>query len=192
MKSGSKKSSAMKHINLKDYENAHANHDCRGSFEFKFSKNTPYPVDALGQIILPFVPYIACEECQTALPFPGWDDFLEKQISFHLIGNKKLLSKAQMRFLRLASDQTQADVADKIGMDRSLFNKKESESNEAHYFNASEQVQLKLLYSKILGIRKANFIYNNMIKLDENTERLTTLTESDFDEFLPLKSAYGK
>ena len=55
--------SLRKILKLKKFDYAHGSFDCKGSFDLNFSLNTPYPVDALGQIILPFLPHASCEEC---------------------------------------------------------------------------------------------------------------------------------
>jgi len=174
----------------KDYLDAHVDRECKGSFEFKVSEDVLYPVDALGPVLLPIVPHIACPVCNAAYPIPGWDEFLDKHLSIQLLANGRLLTTPQMRFLRMASGLTQVQVADRIDMERTLYNKKESESNHAHQFNTSEQVQLKLFFAKEMGITDVDFIYDHIIKLEEKPG-LVNLSRKEVEEFPPLKKALG-
>jgi len=169
MRSGKKNHVLEKkvHIHLKDYANAHKDVGCKGKWKIAFQFNTPFSVDALGFVQVPILPFVACESCKSAYIAPGFEEFLEKRIATQLVLNTGLLNKDQIRFLRLAFDLTQDDLAKTLGFaDRHYYAKMEAKKSQQS-MSPDKQVRLKLYYAKLLGIQDIDQIYE-MVQPDEN------------------------
>lgn len=136
-----------------DYTNHHVKNDCDGTWGVMHSTNVPYPIDALGTVLLPIVPFIACPKCEAAYLMPGFLELVQKTIASHLVVSDKVLSAKEIRFLRLTFGLTQQDVVDAIDMESTSYYSKCETGKEP--FGSDKQVRIKLLYATKLGINQA-------------------------------------
>ena len=166
-----------------DYQNAHTDFSCSGSWSIKVCHHTPFNVDGLGIIQVPLIPFIVCSTCQASYVMPGFEEFLDKTLVFQLIANKKILASNQIRFLRLAFDLTQEDVAQFLKIERTYYSKTESLKGTVT-LSPDKQVRLKLFYAQKLGIKDSALLYN-MIQIDNAFEPPRIhIDESDFESSL--------
>jgi transcriptional regulator with XRE-family HTH domain len=163
MKSGNKKPlhslSGSFDVHLKDYRESHSTKDCHGEFKLRVEKDLLIPFDALGPTPIPYVILVTCDQCGAAFIPEGYQEFLNKRLATMLILHKGLLTKAQIRFLRIASELTQDEVARGIGAtDKSHYLKFESKNYEST-MTENMQVRLKLFYAKHYGINNAEELW---------------------------------
>jgi hypothetical protein len=111
-------------------------------------------MNALGTVLIPIVPFVACPKCQAAYMLPGFLELIEKTIACHLVVSDRVLAAIEIRFLRLAFDFTQKEVTEGIDMESISFYSKCETGKEP--LGSDKQVRLKLLYATKLGIKQAD------------------------------------
>jgi DNA-binding XRE family transcriptional regulator len=147
-------------IDLKDYENAHRDLECKGQFKLEIIHNPLVPVGALGPLRVPAVLMAVCKKCGSAYLVPGFRHSLELAIATQLVLSHEMLSKSQIKFLRQHFDLTQEELALKIGIpDRHTFSKMESESSP-RTMSLETQIIMKLLFANMLGIKDSAKLYS--------------------------------
>ena len=140
-------------ISSHDYTNHHVKSGCDGTWGIMHSNSVPYPIDVLGTVLLPIVPFIACPKCEAAYLMPGFLELVQKTIASHLVVSDKVLSAKEIRFLRLTFGLTQQGVVDAIDMESTSYYSKCETGKEP--FGSDKQVRIKLLYATKLGINQA-------------------------------------
>lgn len=143
----------------KDYVGAHSEDGCKGKFAILVSHQVPFPIDALGVQVLPIVPFIACPVCKAAYVPQGFREFVDRALSASLVLNPNRLKPEQIRFLRLAFDLTQEEVARGLDMTRSHYNRTESTSDTGERLSGDKQVRLKIFYAEKLGRAEAENVF---------------------------------
>ena len=133
---------------------------------------------ALGIIMLPVMPVVACATCQSAYMVPGFEHFVELKIAYKLVVSPNILSPKEIRFLRLCFDITQQDVANFIQCERSYYAKCESQKSDTHRLSMDKQKILKFFYAEKLAIREFKKIYDAIKDLrDESILPLLSVDE---------------
>ncbi|CAM6000260.1 unnamed protein product [Sphagnum balticum] len=113
----------------------------------------------LGIVKVPFVPYVACDKCGAAFIAPEFQPGLEEHIAKQLVVSPNLLTKPQIRFLRVFFGLTQDDIAKQVGAtDRHHYQKMESRKSEIH-MSELMQLRLKIGYAEMLKITDAKVLY---------------------------------
>lgn len=139
-------------VSSSDFVHHHLTKDCDGSWGILHTSNVPYPMDALGTVLLPVAPFVACPKCQAAYMLPGFLELIEKTIACHLVVSEKVLTANEIRFLRLAFGLTQKEVVGAIDMESTSYYSKCEMGKEP--LGSDKQVRLKLLYATRLGINQ--------------------------------------
>src|ERR1017187_1648812 len=141
-------------VDTRSYERAHANRNCKGSFQLGFTIEAFYSSSALGPIKLPCIPQIMCHQCGAAYTVPGFEEWVEEIIVRNLVLSKEGLNKKQVKFLRQYFEYTQETLAEKIGLagGKSELSKMETESSPRN-MSADTQVRMKLHFAKLLKIK---------------------------------------
>lgn len=160
MKSGNKVTKVKKvSFKLADFDGMHRDRNCHGKFQLTFTTNRRFTIDSLGAVAVPIIPLVTCHECQTSFEPPMFREFIETEIAKHLVTSRGMLSKKQIKFLRLFFDRTQEDFAKSIGVaNKHDMSKIESEKSERS-LHADGQVRLKLYCARLLQIRDAEQLY---------------------------------
>jgi len=160
MKSGSKVVKLKKQtVNLADFDGMHRDRNCRGKFQLTFTTKKRFTIDTLGAVAIPVIPLVTCHECHTSYEPPMFREFIETEIAKHLVTSRGMLSKKQIKFLRLFFDRTQEDFAKSIGVaNKHDMSKIESEKSERS-LHADGQVRLKLYCARLLQIKDAEQLY---------------------------------
>lgn len=162
-------------INFNDFVEAHKDPQCRGQWQCTIITGKTFTLDALGPIPVPLIPLITCHTCGTSFELPKFRSAIEELIAKNLVESNKILSKKQIRFLRLYFDLTQETLANQIGVaDRHEMAKIESEKSE-RTLDTDRQVRLKLFCARLLKIKDAEVLYrinqiddSEIAKIDKN------------------------
>ncbi len=136
-----------------DYKNHHQTVDCNGQWDIQIQSNVPYALNAIGTVILPIGAFVACEKCRAAFFLPGFEELVERTIALQLVVNDRLLNNKEIRFLRLAFDLKQSEVAEGIEMGSESYYSKIETGKVS--LSPDKQIRLKLLYATKLGVNSA-------------------------------------
>ena len=178
MNSGTPREIFEMNFELSDYDTAHAKDGCKGKFDLKIVENAAHNLNALGIIMLPVMPVVACPTCQSAYMVPGFEHFVELKIAYKLVVSPNILSPKEIRFLRLCFDITQQDVANFIQCERSYYAKCESQKSDTHRLSMDKQKILKFFYAEKLAIGEFKKIYDAIKDLrDESILPLLSVDE---------------
>ena len=160
MKSGNQKLKVKNFsFKLSDFDGMHRDRSCKGKFQLTFTTKKRFTIDALGPIAIPIIPLVTCHECRTSYEPPMFREFIETEIAKFLVTSKGMLSKKQIKFLRLFLDRTQEDFAKAIGVaNKHDMSKIESENSERS-LHADGQVRLKLYCARLLQIKDTEQLY---------------------------------
>jgi hypothetical protein len=148
-------------VNLKDFEKMHGDRNCAGQWQITITigPTVRFAIDALGPVHVPWIPLATCHTCKTSYELPKFRHFIEHTIARHLVTDKGLLTKRQIRFLRLFFNQTQEEFAPRIGVaNKHEMSKIESEESE-RTLDPDRQVRLRLYCAKLLKIGEPGAIY---------------------------------
>lgn len=159
MKSG-KKLTVKYHDRFKmaDYDNAHRETGCAGKFGVIVKQDVPYPVSALGIIVVPVIPFIHCPTCGAAYVPDSYRLFLDRVLAVQIMTSGNILSPDQIKFLRMVFDLNQSAVAKAIQVTRSYYSKTENKTSEER-LGEDKQIRLKLFYAQKMGIKDPEAIY---------------------------------
>lgn len=134
-------------FNPRDYE--HSDPDCKGHFRIDVQKDVVFNFDILGPVKLPVLPLVTCDNCGATYEYKPYMDHAELVIAFVLLQNKKLLTKKQLKFLRVLFDRSQKELASLLGVDRSHYSKMENTKTSV-FMLPDQQVRTKIDYLQLL------------------------------------------
>ena len=185
MKSGNLKTIK---INLKKFEDAHLDSDCKGQFEFGCAINGFYDGTALGPIIVPCLPMVECNKCGAVQYIPEFNYFLEQIIADKLVSSRGILSKRQIKFLRQHFDLTQEELGNLLNTDKHEISKMES-LRSTRVMQPEKQIVMKIKFAKLLKIKRAEVLYDIADPTDEEVKIKPDWfpQEKDVREFLKKK-----
>ncbi|MCB9228484.1 MAG: helix-turn-helix transcriptional regulator [Deltaproteobacteria bacterium] len=183
MKSGKKKKliqfKGSTKFNLNDYE--HSESGCKGRFGIEIQQNSVFNFDILGPVRLPLLPLVSCETCKATYELEDYMETTELFVSFLLLQNQKLLTKKQLKFLRVLFDKSQGDIAQLLRVDRSHYSKMESEKTSV-FMQPDQQVRVKIYYlhelEEKIGIPKDVFA-DVVVKINAIDESGMPVVDSD-------------
>lgn len=184
MSTGKKKMNEVAvEISLSDYNKKHHVHaDCTGSFKVGIVLDSVYSGSALGPVRISAMPVIFCKECEVEYMPPKFADWLDGAIAINLIKSNKMLSKKQIKFLRLNFDLTQDELGEKLDLSKSDLAKMESEKFERH-MSADKQFRMKFLFAKMLEIEKLDDLSGEIVEEKINTEEVMPSKQEILDTF---------
>jgi transcriptional regulator with XRE-family HTH domain len=174
MQTGKEKLHRVQHefnISPKEFERSHLDHECKGRFKVVVKTNIVIPIDGLGPTLVPWSFIVHCDKCQATFIPDAFMRFLDEKLSVHLILQKGVLTKDQIRFLRLAANVTQEQVADACGAtDKSHYLKMESKKYEPT-MHENMQVRLKMFYAERWSIKDPKKLWGlNKITTEERVQ----------------------
>ncbi|MBT3982146.1 MAG: hypothetical protein HOE90_12380 [Bacteriovoracaceae bacterium] len=171
-----KKNNVRVNVILDDYNKSyHTDLNCDGRFELIFIKDYIYTGSNLGPVKLGVAPTVSCKKCEAEYLAPGFSNWLEREIAKRLILSKGLLSKNQIKFLRLDFDFSQEELGHRIGLRKEQISKMENSKYDDH-MSADKQFRLKFHLAKLLKL-------DDMSKLHEMpTDRVI-----DVSKIIPSK-----
>ena len=165
----------MVQIKLEEYSQLHSKRNCGGKFAMILKTDDLLALGDLGIVKVPFVPYVACNKCEAAFIAPEFQPGLEEHIAKQLVVSPNLLTKPQLRFLRVFFGLTQEDVANRIGVtDRHYYQKLESKKSELH-MTEYMQLRLKIGYAELLKITDAKVLYELTRRLADQSLTLESI-----------------
>lgn len=172
MTSGRKKPNF--HVRVKDYENAHSDPQCKGKWQPVFIINGCYSDSVLGPIKVPCLPLVGCRKCETSYLVPGFGDWIEDLAAEQLVRSKGILTKNQIKFLRLHVGLTQEEMAKKLQIaDKHELSKMESSNFPDRTLSKPKQFMLKVICAKLLkleDIRTLDAIYEAAEGVDSTAQ----------------------
>jgi len=134
------------------YKDMHRELPCKGKWKQIVRKNIPYSLDTLGIVFLKKAFFISCPKCGAMYFAPGFEQAVTTKLAEHLVLDRYILEKAQLRYLRTLFGLTQKDIAQALDIDVKEYNKFESTKVATRIMNPDKQVRLKLYYASKLGL----------------------------------------
>lgn len=159
-------------INLSSYNRTHhLKPKCTGEFSVVLLENYIYTESVLGPIKLELAPAILCKKCGAEYLAPTFPKWLEREISKRIILSRGLLSKKQIKFLRLDFNFTQEELGKSLGLRKEQVAKMESESYQDH-MSPDKQFRLKFHLAKILELKDFTKLHEEIDESELKTSKL--------------------
>ena len=182
MRSGKKIKKKIE-VHLKDYQDAHIDHECKGKFKLGFAVGGYYEGTALGPIRVPCLLMVECSKCGAIYHISSFTDIIERIIATNLVISKELLSKKHIKFLRQYFDMTQEDLGKLLKIDRFEISKMES-SKPSRVMSPDKQIVMKIKFAKMLKIKDAESLY----EITDYDDKEAVIKEEWFPTQKELKS----
>jgi transcriptional regulator with XRE-family HTH domain len=156
----------------------HIEPGCTGSFELMENTNVPMPLDGLGTVLLPRAIFVGCPTCKAAYIPEAFQEAVEIQIALKLVSNNAPLSPRHMRFLRLAFNVTQDEIAKVLDVSRGYYCKAEKGRLP---LSKNIQILLKLYFASEHLRMKVPMAeaYRTLQIMEQNEPKEPTLTDAE-------------
>jgi len=129
---------------------AHYEDKCDGRPEVRSEAKVPIGLSGLGRLILSRVPMVICKKCGASYLPEGFEHSVERAFAKWLLKRPRLLSKPEVRFLRVTVGMTQAEAAEALDTERSYISKCESEAH-GNAMGFDKQLRFRLVCAKRLS-----------------------------------------
>lgn len=106
-------------------EKAEIRCDCDGVMEEKTVEHDVGPLFGLDSVIVPNLPVLVCPRCGAVMPDGSAIEHLRDTLASHVLMSP-ILDPTEVRFLRKLVGDTQAGLAEKLGVDRVTINRWEN------------------------------------------------------------------
>ncbi len=184
-----KKNNLSVKIKLSSYEDSHQlAKACTGRFNFVLLKDYIYTESVLGPVKLEVAPAILCKKCRAEFLAPQFSQWLEREISKKLILSNGILTKKQIKFLRLDFGFTQEELGERIGLRKEQLAKMESASYPDH-MSPDKQFRLKFHLAKILGIEDLSKLHDVFESKEVLMSKVIPTKKEIENSYKPTKAA---
>ncbi len=135
----------------------HYESDCKGVLEIIIQDRVQIGLSGLGVTILKHAPLIVCKTCEAAYLPEGLELAVEQGYAKWLIIQNRLLAPSELRFLRVITGDTQAELAAFLEVDRTYLSKCESPKN-SNLLSFDKQHRVRLYVARKLSKNDHEFL----------------------------------
>lgn len=148
-----------------EFEGCHSDIDCPGAWEIVWKEKVPRYFDSCLVSVMPKAPFVVCEKCETSFYPEGFEDGIDEWLMILLVTDNRLLTKVQLKFLRLHLDLKPSDIAEFLGCSYKSIEDRNSDTALDPY----TMMRLKIWYASKIGVPSGNWM-KMVTKPDFNNE----------------------